>query len=356
MIRPLRVAIAGYGTAGELHARLLATRPRVRVVGVADITRARRARASADHPGAAVASGLDRLETGIDLIVVATPPVSHEGDTYVALTRHRAHVLCEKPAVLDPDRGRRLAELASRSGLSLHPVHNYLHAADFRRMRELIGSGVVGRVRKVTVGVTRTAPAAGTGAWMPAWRADPAFAGGVLHDHGPHAVYLACHLSGGPVARVSCATVAGERGADRTASLRLDIAGGVTARIGLTWAGGRRSNRYQVDGTGGSLLLQGGRLRLVAAGRTRVWPAEDPASGGHVHAHWTDALHSEFLARLGAPESGPWSAAIHVADVLRAAAVSVRNGGDAVPLSRVSSPGRRRGGRGAPGAAHPWRI
>lgn len=334
MRRTLNVAIAGYGTAGELHARLLAARPHIRVVGVADVTPARRTSAAAAYPDAAVAAKLDSLDVSIDLVVVATPPVSHESDTLVALTQHHGHVLCEKPAVLNPVRGRSLAVHAADASLLLHPVHNYVYASGFRRMKELAELGAIGRVENITIEITRTAAAIGNAAWMPSWRTDPAFGGGILRDHGPHAIYLACHLAGGLASQVSCTTVQGIQGVDQAATIQLNIADGVSARINLTWAGSHRSNRYEVYGTEGSLILHGGRLRLRSPDQTREWPAEDPASGGHAHADWLDALHSDLLAQIEkpGPSPDPWRAAIHVAEVLHAANLSSGSGGGAVRL------------------------
>lgn len=340
-MRPLNVAIAGYGTAGELHARLLAARPHVSIVGVADVTSARRSSAAAAYPDAAIAAQLDSLDVTIDLVVVATPPSSHESDTLVALTQHHAHVLCEKPAVLDPARGRSLAAHAAAANLLLRPVHNYVHASAFRRMKQLIELGTIGRVENITIEITRTGAALGNAAWMPMWRTDPAFGGGILRDHGPHAIYLACHLADGLAAQVSCTTVRGTWGADLAAAIHLNLADGAGARINLTWAGSRRSNRYEVDGTAGSLSLSNGRLRLKSPEQTGWWSADDPASGGHAHADWLGALHSDLLAQIEepGPNRGEWKLAIHVADVIHAASISAESGGGAVGLVDPAFPG-----------------
>jgi hypothetical protein len=116
--------------------------------------------------------------------------------------------------------------------------------------------------------------------------------------------------------------------------MQLSFVGDASAHINLTWAGNHRSNRYEVDGSEGSLSLHDGRLRLDAGGRTGEWPAEDLASGGHAHAHWTDALHADLLTRIDEsdPMPGPWSMAIHVADVINAAGISAESGGCAVQL------------------------
>lgn len=330
MRTPVKVVIAGYGNAGELHARLLAARPDIQITGIADPTPGRRARAAQHHPEAVLADRLDQLDPPADLVVIASPPAFHEADTRTALARNHAHVLCEKPAVLDPETGRRLATLAMYSGLLLYPVHNYLHAHCFRYMRALISHGAIGRTTHLTIEITRSSAAAGNNAWHPDWRTDAALGGGILGDHGTHAIYLTRYLADADVIAVSSSTTTGEYRAERAATLNLLLADGTTATITLTWLGTTRSNRYTVHGTDGSLLLHDGTLELTTRYKTQAWPTDDPANGGHTHTAWTQRLHTDLLDHINIqdPALTPWQAAIHVADVIEAARASALCGAE----------------------------
>lgn len=321
MRTPINVVIAGYGNAGELHARLLAARPDIRITGIADPTPARRATAADYHPKATLAAQLGQLDAPADLVVIASPPAFHEADTRTALTRHHAHVLCEKPAVLNPETGRRLEILATSSGLLLYPVHNYLHAPAFRHMRALISEGAIGRTTHLATEITRSSAATGNNAWNPDWRTDANLGGGILGDHGTHSIYLTRHLADADVIAVSGTTETGKHGAEHAATLDLLLASGTTATIALTWRGTTRSNRYMIHGTSGSLLLHDGTLTLTAKHGTRAWPTDDPANGGHTHTGWTQRLHTDLLDQIERqdPALTAWHTAIHVADVIEAA-------------------------------------
>lgn len=323
----LNVAISGYGNAGQLHARLLAGRSGVHIVGIADPTPARREAAAKDHPGTILATRLDRLDMPVDLVVTASPPAFHEADTRIALTRHRANVLCEKPAVLNPLIGQQLATQAADSGLLLFPVHNYLYAKAFRRMRTLISTGTIGRIERLQIDIARIGAATGTLHWRPDWRHDPAAGGGILGDHGSHAIYLAESLIGSCAIAVSCTTTPGKRGAESTAVIDLMFEGGATAAIALTWEAVTRSNRYEVHGSDGNVALQAGTLTLTKSDSIQTWPTDDPARGGHASVSWTRALHTDLLDRISRSDLGVdlWQTAVHVADVIEAARASAES-------------------------------
>ncbi len=100
----LRVAIAGYGLAGEVfHAPLVAATPGLSVAAVTTSDPARAARARAAYPGIEVAADADALlrDIGaIDLLVVATPNRLHVPIARAALERGIA-VVVDKPLAAD---------------------------------------------------------------------------------------------------------------------------------------------------------------------------------------------------------------------------------------------------------------
>ncbi|WP_051580118.1 Gfo/Idh/MocA family protein [Pseudonocardia acaciae] len=317
------VVIVGYGGAGELHATLLADRPAIRITGIADRAAARRNAASARYPSAAIGARLDELDVHPDIVVVCTPPAYHEEHMRTALVRHRAHVLCEKPAVLDANAGRQLAKIAADAGLVLYPVHNYLHSPAVEHLRT-IATTVIGPVLHVAIAISRTKPAHG----HLAWRTQPSAGGGILYDHGPHACYLACELAGQPVTSVACTTTTGENGADHAARLSMRLANDATATITLTWHGTTRTNTYELHGARGRARLHNGRLDLTTATTTYGSTTEDHSAGGHTHRTWTKAVHQAFLDQLGraGSRSQAWNTAVHIADILTAAHTSAATG------------------------------
>jgi len=292
------------------------------------------------HPGVMVASGLVDLKAPANAVVVCTPPARHGADTQTALTRLRAHVLCEKPAVLDPDDGCRLASIAADSGLLVQPVHNYLQSPAINELRA-VATRVLTHVSHIVIDIVRTGPAQGHHAWRPQWRTEPRNGGGILYDHGPHACYLACHLTGQRATAVSCSMTSGTHGADHTTQLRLRFANGATAAIMLSWHGTTRIHSYELRDAHHTVRMRNGRLDLTTRTGGRSWATEDHARGGHAHTAWTKAVHHEFLDQI--TNSGhtydTWDMAIHVAQILHAAHLSASTDQRPTPIGSGDVPG-----------------
>ena len=110
------------------------------------------------------------------------------------------HVLSEKPLVTRVDDAARLASAAARAGRVLHTVHNWLKAPICRKISALVDEGAVGAVRSTRWRTLRTQPATAVSApGIANWRVDPKLAGGgILFDHGWHALYCVARWTGVP--------------------------------------------------------------------------------------------------------------------------------------------------------------
>ena len=82
----------------------------------------------------------------------------------------------------------------------MHTVHNWLKAPICRKITALIDAGAIGAVRSVRWRTLRTQPAIAVSApGVTNWRVDPAMAGGgILFDHGWHALYCVMRWAGLP--------------------------------------------------------------------------------------------------------------------------------------------------------------
>jgi predicted dehydrogenase len=172
------------------------------------------------------------------------------------------------------------------------------------------------------------------------WRLDPALAGGgVLFDHGWHALYVVHALL--PAAPESVAATLETRrhrvGAlEDTASLRL-AGRDFTAEVFLTWAADERRNTLVVEGEEASLHLDGDTLDW----RPAVGPVErtrfpkSVAEGSH-HPDWFGGVIEDFLAEVGDPAVRGRSLAEAGACLrtLRRAQESHEKGGAPVELAR----------------------
>jgi len=331
MTPPVVVAITGYGVAGQLHAQLAASRPDLTIAAIVDPDPARRRQARHDHPTAIALPHLSAVRSPVDLVVIASPPNSHDDDTRAAIVDHNAHVLCEKPAVLDIDSGRLTHQLAHAQGLLLTPVHNYLHSPTIRRIHHLIDTNTLGTLTRITIDITRTQPST---AHSP-WRSTPAHGAGILNDHGPHALYLTHHLTGHPTNTVSC-TTSGPPQAEHSAALQLTLTDtGTTANITMTWNGQQRRTRLHIHGTRATLALDAGHLTIRTGNIERHEPADNLADPGHTHTTWTHALHTDTIARINhtPTHADTWHDALIVAETLNAARLSAKHNGRTIPLT-----------------------
>ena len=93
--------------------------------------------------------------TEFDAVVVSTAEHTHAFATYLALT-HGKHVYCEKPLTYNIWEARLIRELAAKYPKLSTQMGNQGHASDARRtIKEILNTGVIGRVREVHVWADR---------------------------------------------------------------------------------------------------------------------------------------------------------------------------------------------------------
>jgi predicted dehydrogenase len=138
----------------------------------------------------------------------------------------------------------------------------------------------------------------------PNWRRDAAVAGGgILMDHGWHAVYLALHWFGGQPVSVS-ATVhrpsAGEVEDDASVTLRFPNG---DADIVLSWNADVRRNRIVLAGEEGDLEIADGILRVRGAGGEKILAVVSALSAGSYHADWFALMLPGFSRAFADPDA-----------------------------------------------------
>jgi predicted dehydrogenase len=188
--RPVRLALLGLGRMGRFHLAALETVPEVDVVALAEPFAAARAAASElrpralayDHVTAALA------HPDVEACLVATPTMTHP-DVVAAAIAAGLHVLCEKPLALDPAEADRLGALAERAGRVLQVGFWRRFAPPWRRAKEAIDEGRIGRPLLARLAQWDADP-------PPASFCDPAVSGGLAIDCGVHEYDLAEWLTG----------------------------------------------------------------------------------------------------------------------------------------------------------------
>jgi predicted dehydrogenase len=135
---PLRAGVIGVGHLGRHHARLFATLPGTRLVGVVDSDRSRAEEIARRHD-ARVFDDPESLAREVDLASVAASTTAHE-ELAAPLLDAGVATLVEKPIAADTAAGARLVELARSKGVPLAVGHiersNPAVAALAERVRE----------------------------------------------------------------------------------------------------------------------------------------------------------------------------------------------------------------------------
>jgi predicted dehydrogenase len=244
-------------------------------------------------------------------------------------------VLCEKPLVTRIEDAERMGSAATRAGRVLHTVHNWLHAPICRKISALIDEGAIGAVRSVRWRTLRTQPAIAVSAdGVTNWRVDPAQAGGgVLSDHGWHALYCVTRWAGVPngvAARLETRRFR-EQPLEDTASVDLDTAAGVS-NIFLTWAADERSNGIEIEGEEGEIRVIGDAVVLKSNSRERRWTSPSLSEGSH-HPDWFGGVAADFLAAATGGAKSNLAEAVLCARLIDAAQRSSAAGGVRVTLA-----------------------
>jgi predicted dehydrogenase len=235
------------------------------------------------------------------------------------------HVVCEKPFLLDARVLQRVRAHAGQRGLAVVPVHNWKHAPIVRDATRRLRRGAIGGLQRVEIETERLGEFAGADPARPGWRRDPVMAGGgILMDHGWHAVYLALDWFEDRPREIhaTCHRRAAQAVEDE-ADVRLVFARG-EASIRLTWNGAVRRNTMRLTGERGSITIADDRL--IVSGVDGAGDAEDVAypaalSAGSHHADWFAAFIPELAGYLQSPQSSraAFDEAAAVLDVIQRA-------------------------------------
>ncbi|MCR8635325.1 Gfo/Idh/MocA family protein [Paenibacillus radicis (ex Xue et al. 2023)] len=187
----IRVAIIGQGRSGlNIHTNSLSgMKEQYEIVAIADAVPERLERAKRDYGCDVVADYNDLLgRTDIDLIVNAAPSQLHVPVTRLFL-ENGFNVVCEKPVARTVAELDMLEEAAKRSGKLLVAFHQKRYTPGFVKVKELIDSGIIGRVVHVSIVDSNFSRR-----WD--WQTLQANNGGNLLNNGPHSVDQALQIFG----------------------------------------------------------------------------------------------------------------------------------------------------------------
>jgi predicted dehydrogenase len=200
--------------------------PEAAVVAVAARDEERARRFAARHGIPRVHRGYAELlaDPEIDAVYNPLPNSLHCEWTIRALEAGK-HVLCEKPLAANAEEARRMAAAAERAGRVLVEAFHWRYHPLAARMREIVDSGAIGRVRHVEATFCIPLPLPGD----IRWRLD--LAGGATMDAGCYPVSMVRFLAGAEPEVVSAEARLARPEVDRWMRAELRFPDGRTGRV-----------------------------------------------------------------------------------------------------------------------------
>src|SRR5437773_241592 len=198
--RGVLVGLGGIARSGHLPAFRAdpTVASRLKIVGIVDDA----PNAPSTFDGIPLLSRPDRLSDlgPVDFVDICTPTSSHLAMSLWGLSQGY-HVLCEKPVAVNRSEAAELATAALNAGRVVMPCHQYRFNPVWRRVKQWLDAGVIGRWYLAEFRVYRLGADPGASADSVPWRGRRAAGrGGVLLDHGTHLVYELLDVAGPPQA------------------------------------------------------------------------------------------------------------------------------------------------------------
>ena len=231
--RIVRVGLLGLGRSGwGIHAQIIGQLPEhFKVAAVCDQLSDRAAAAAKELGCRSHSKAADLFADGeVDLVVVASYNNFHKIHAVQALEAGK-NVLCDKPFGLIVDDVDEMVAAARSAGKLIAPFQQRRYESDFRKMKEVIDSGVLGQIVHIRI------------CWHDFkrrwdWQTTRAFSGGALNNNGPHPLDHAMCLFGD---------------AEDHVKIILSGKGSPTVEIELTDVWAYKQDRWTVAGTRGGL-------------------------------------------------------------------------------------------------------
>jgi predicted dehydrogenase len=332
----LRGAFIGFGNvAGKGHLPGWQSLKDVQIVAATDVVAAQGRAFLEACPHGQWHDSVDELlsDKTLDFVDICTPPSSHVALIKRALDA-QLHVLCEKPLTTRIADAQAIAAAAVATGRVVHTVHNWLKSPICQRISALVDEHAIGRVRTVRWQTLRTEPAITVTSDGTNWRADPDVAGGgILFDHGWHALYCVVRWLGvpGAVSALLEKRRFREWPIEDTATTTLDRKNG-SAQIYLTWSAEKRANHIEVEGDRGRIEVVDDVVVLKSSKDEKRWSCPPPLWQGSHHRDWFVGVAEDFQRAIIRGGRGNLDEALLCARLIDLAQRSSAAGGARIPL------------------------
>ncbi|MBJ9888182.1 Gfo/Idh/MocA family oxidoreductase [Citrobacter sedlakii] len=206
----------------------------------------------------------EMLESGlIDAVIVATPHYDHPALSIMAM-RRGIHTLCEKPAGVYTAQVEEMNACARECDVVFSMMYNQRPNPLYQKVKDLIDSGELGELRRSNWIITnwyRSQSYYNSGGWRATWKGE---GGGVLLNQDPHQLDLWQWLVGMPVRMRAFCQFGKHRQieVENEVTAYAEYANGATGVFITTTAEAPGTNRLEIAGDRGKVVVEEGRLRF----------------------------------------------------------------------------------------------
>ncbi len=263
----IRVGIVGVGNIGGAHAHSVSSGKinGMELAALCDSNPEVRKELSKKYPLLPVFASYESLiDSGLaDGVIIATPHYFHPEIAIYAF-RKGLHVLSEKPAGVYTSAVRKMIAAAEESGKTFAVMFNQRTNKLFSKAKEIMENGTLGELKRVVWIITnwyRKQEYYDSGLWRGTWAGE---GGGVLINQAPHNLDLWQWICGMPVS-VSAECNVGKYhdiAVEDEAILKAHYKNGATALFITSTGDYPGTNRLEITGTKGKMVLENGKLFL----------------------------------------------------------------------------------------------
>ncbi|MBI5960868.1 MAG: Gfo/Idh/MocA family oxidoreductase [Chloroflexi bacterium] len=266
---PLRVALIGTGFGARVQLPGFLGYSDTLVVALCGAHEQKTKDIAAQYGVKAVYTDYEQMLVDVkpDLVSITTPPKFHNPMT-VAAFQAGAHVLCEKPLAMNVAEVQEMLDVAKQTN-RVHAVdHEFRYLPPRYYQRVLVDQGFIGEPLLLEATILAPMRLDPQRAWN--WWSDAAQGGGVLNALGSHFIDAFRWLSGRNVRAVTASihttpqynrrpladgSGSAEVTSDDTATLILEMDGGLRGVITISALAGGETQRLAVHGTEGALVV-----------------------------------------------------------------------------------------------------
>lgn len=263
----LKVGVIGAGNIGGMHCKNIINGeiPNMYLAAICDIDNEKRAYLKKKFPFVEVFSDYKKFlkSADIDAVIIAVPHPLH-AEIAIAAFKAGKHVMLEKPIDISVASARRLCDCAKKSERRFAIMLNQRTNVLFKKAREIVKSGEIGELCRSVWIITnwfRTQSYYNSSDWRASWSGE---GGGVLLNQAPHNLDIWQWICGMPSAVTAFCTAGKfhDIEVEDEATIYAEYENGATGVFITSTGDYPGTNRFEISGTNGKIVLENGILKL----------------------------------------------------------------------------------------------